>query len=266
MNPPATPILNILIVDDEAPARMRLRDLLGDIAGELPHRIVGEAADGLEALARLAEAQPPVDVLLVDIRMPKLDGMGLALRLSGRDDAPAVIFVTAFDQYAVQAFELNAIDYLLKPVRASRLRDALQKLTSRMATQSSVASSSSMILHGGREARSHLNSSERGRILRVPVAEILYLRAEQKYVTARTSAQEYLLEESLTHLEEEFGERFVRIHRNCLVARQAIRGVEREADAEGQPSWVVLLHGSPERLPISRRQWSQLKTIFKEEA
>lgn len=259
MNTPSvnTP-LRVLVVDDEAPARMRLRDLLGDIAGELPVEIVGEAADGVEALENLARLAGGVDVMLVDIRMPRLDGIGLALQLAGRPGAPAVIFTTAYDQYAVRAFELNAVDYLLKPVRAARLLAALQKTPRRSLPASS--------LHAlAPEGRSHLNSCERGRILLIPVADILYLRAEQKYVTARTPERDYLLEESLTHLEEEFAGRFVRIHRNCLVARPAIRGVEREPDPEGQMGWIVLLHHCDERLPVSRRQWPHLKTMLKEE-
>ena len=255
------PPLRILLVDDEAPARMRLRDLLGDIADELPTQIAGEAADGIEALECLAKIQATegvVDVALVDIRMPKLDGIGLALKLAGLANSPAVIFTTAYDQYAVRAFELDAVDYLLKPVRATRLLAALQKAPRHSPRPQAPHARQP-------EGRQHLSSSERGRMLRIPLTDILYLRAGQKYVSARTAEREYLLEESLTHLEEEFAERFVRVHRNCLVARQAIRGVERELDSESQPGWAVLLNHCDERLPVSRRQWSQLKTFLKEE-
>lgn len=251
--------LRLLIVDDEAPARARLRDLLGDIAGELPNVVVGEAADGIEALELLAQPDMRVDVALVDIRMPRLDGIGLAQQLAARQgDAPAVIFTTAYDQYAVHAFELNAIDYLLKPVRAPRLLAALNKLPRR-------APDAAAMRQLAPEGRQHLNSTERGRILLVPVADILFLRAEQKYVTARTAEREYLIEESLTHLEEEFADRYVRVHRNCLVARHAISGVERETGSDGETYWAVLLRGIADRLPVSRRQWPQVKALLKEE-
>jgi len=246
--------LRVFIVDDEAPARARMKALLADIAAELPNETVGEAANGVEALARLAEAR--ADVALVDIRMPQMDGIELARHLAGAEHPPAVVFTTAYDQYAVQAFELNAVDYLVKPVRAQRLAAALER--ARRAP------------HPGRETlarlapepRRHLSVSERGRILLVPVYEILYLKAELKYVTARTVAREYLLDESLTHLEQEFAVRFVRVHRNCLVARQAIAGFERSAAEDGEAHWTVLLAGLAEKLPVSRRQWSAVKAAF----
>lgn len=250
--------LRLLIVDDEAPARSRLRDLLGDIAEELPNVIVGEAVDGLEALEFLTHAPGTVDIVLVDIRMPRLDGIGLAQQLAARADAPAVIFTTAFDQYAVHAFDLNAIDYLLKPVRAPRLLAALRKLPRQRINATALKRLAP-------EGRLHLHSSERGRTLLVSVEDILFLRAEQKYVTAHTRQREYLVEESLTHLEEEFGERFIRVHRNALVSRAAIIGVERAVDAEGEAYWTVLLRDVAEKLPVSRRQWPQLKALTREE-
>jgi two-component system response regulator AlgR len=247
--------LRLLIVDDEAPARARLRDLLGDIAGELPNIVVGEAADGIDALEFITRS--PVDIALVDIRMPRLDGIGLAQQLAARPDAPAVIFTTAYDEYAVRAFELNAIDYLLKPVRASRLLTALNKLPR--------GADAAALRRLAPEGRSHLHSSERGRILLVPVGDILFLRAELKYVTAQTREREYLIEESLSHLEEEFGERFIRIHRNCLVTRSAIVGVEREVSDDGEMRWTMLLRDVAEKLPVSRRQWPQVKALLREE-
>ena len=159
---------------------------------------------------------------------------------------------------AWEAFELNAIDYLLKPVRAARLLAALGKLPRQPINHAAWQALSP-------EGRQHLNSSERGRILLVPVADILYLRAEQKYVTARTATREYLIEESLTHLEEEFATRFVRIHRNCLVANAALAGVERESNVDGEAGWVVLLRDLAEKLPVSRRQWPQIKALLKDE-
>lgn len=252
--------LRLLIVDDEAPARARLRDLLGDIAGELPNVVVGEAADGVAALEFLAQTPvASVDLALVDIRMPRLDGVGLAQQLAARPagTAPAVIFTTAYDEYAVRAFDLNAIDYLLKPVRAARLLAALNKLPR--------GPDAAALRSLAPEGRTHLHSCERGRILLVPVADILFLRAELKYVTAQTREREYLIEEPLTHLEEELGERFIRVHRNCLVARAAIVGVERELGDDGEARWTVLLRDFAEKLPVSRRQWPQIKALLREE-
>lgn len=254
--------LRLLVVDDEAPARARLRDLLADIAVELPNLVVGEAADGIEALEWLTDAgKPAVDVMLVDIRMPRLDGVGLVQHLTGRASAPAVIFTTAYDQYAVRAFDLNAVDYLLKPVRASRLLAALSKL--RLAPRSPPAAAALRSL--APEGRQHLHSSERGRILLVPLNDILFLRAELKYVTAQTRERQFLIEESLTHLEQEFSERFVRLHRNCLAARAALLGVERETAPDGEAHWTVLLRDVAEKLPVSRRQWPQIKALLKED-
>lgn len=247
--------LRLLLVDDEAPARARLRDLLGDIAAEVPTRVAAEAADGFAALERAQAGD--LDVALIDIRMPGMDGVELARHLARLPDAPAVIFVTAFDQYAVQAFELAALDYLVKPVRAARLADALRKAR-RHADDAARLEKSALAI------RQNLSCLERGRILLVPVAGILYLKAEQKYVTAHTAEREYLLEESLVHLETEFSERFLRIHRNCLVARGAVTGVERAVDqGDAEAHWQVILDGSAERLPVSRRQWPLVKALLK---
>ncbi|QID17135.1 response regulator transcription factor [Nitrogeniibacter mangrovi] len=240
--------LRILVVDDEAPARARLRDLLGDVRGEQPNRIVGFAANGEEAL-RLVDAETP-DVVLADIRMPGMDGVALAEHLHERDHPPVVIFTTAYEQYAVQAFDLAVADYLVKPVRAARLTDALDKAR-RLCQRESSADG----------ADKPLSVTERGRILLVPIASVLYLRAEQKYVTARTVEREYLLDESLVHLEETYPGRFLRIHRNCLVASDMIAGVEREAN-QGEGRWLVVLKDFDERLPISRRQWPTVKDIL----
>ncbi len=247
--------LRLLLVDDEAPARARLRDLLGDISSEVPSVVVAEAADGRAALEHAQSCG--LDVALIDIRMPGMDGVELARHLARLPAPPAVIFVTAFDQYAVQAFELAALDYLVKPVRANRLADALKKAR-RHADESDRLEKSALAV------RQNLSCLERGRILLVPVAEIIYLKAEQKYVTARTTEREYLLEESLVHLESEFSERFLRIHRNCLVARAAVTGVERAPDTgDTEAHWQVILDGATDRLPVSRRQWQQVKTLLK---
>lgn len=246
--------LRVFIVDDEAPARARMKALLADIAAKLPNVVVGEAANGVETLERLADAS--VDVALVDIRMPQMDGVELARHLAAAGNAPVVVFTTAYDEYAVQAFELNAVDYLVKPVRAQRLAAALEK------ARRAVPTSRETLARLAPEARRHLSVSERGRILLVPVSDILYLKAELKYVTARTREREHLLDESLTHLEQEFASRFVRVHRNCLVAREAIAGFEKSTAEDGETHWTVLLAGLEERLPVSRRQWPTVKAAF----
>jgi two-component system response regulator AlgR len=249
--------LRVLIVDDEAPARARLKDLLSDINGELPNELVGEAADGIDALECLLDTD--ADVALIDVRMPRLDGIGLAQHLAARHDAPAVIFTTAYDQYAVRAFELAAVDYLLKPVRAQRLLAALRKLP--QGAVDAVALRKMAV-----DARKHLHSTERGRVLLVPLGDILFLRAELKYVTAHTRERDFLVEESLVALEQEFSSLFVRIHRSCLVARSAIAGCERDTDADGESRWTVMLHGVDERLPVSRRQWPSIKALLQQES
>ena len=247
-------LLRVFVVDDEAPARSRLKALLADIAAELPTELVGEAANGVEALQRLADAQ--ADVALVDIRMPQMDGIELARHLALMPHPPAVVFTTAYDQYAVQAFELAAVDYLVKPVRAQRLAIALDK------ARRADPPARETLARLAPEARRHLSVSERGRILLVPVADVLYLKAELKYVTARTRGREYLLDESLTHLEQEFAAGFVRVHRNCLVARGAIAGFEKTTGEDGETHWSVLLADIDEKLPVSRRQWPLVKAAF----
>jgi two-component system response regulator AlgR len=250
--------LRVFIVDDEAPARSRLRVLLADLQSELANRLVGEAENGAAALAALETVA--ADVVLVDIRMPVMDGIELAQHVQRIKPPPAVVFVTAYDQYAVQAFELAAVDYLLKPVRAQRLKAALDKARRSQGIAPGLARA---LAPAGRR---HLSCVERGRVLLVAVADIVYLKAELKYVTACTRERCYLLEESLTALEEEFGPRFVRVHRNCLVARAAVAGFERVHAGDGDGHWQVLLKGMDERLDVSRRQWPLLKATLAEAA
>ena len=243
----------ILIVDDEAPARSRLIMLLADIAATCPHQLVGEAASGAAALAAIAALAP--DVLLLDVQMPGMSGLELAVQLAQRaGPAPAVIFITAFEGFALQAFEVQAYDYLLKPVRAQRLAEAIARAAGRIAGDAPS---------GGRR---HFSVLERDRQLLVPVAEVLYMKAEQKYVTLKTSEHAYLIEESLLSLEQEFANSFVRVHRNALAARQAIVGVERAVAAageRGQDAWQVILRGLDERLPVSRRQWAVVRALVR---
>jgi two-component system response regulator AlgR len=242
--------LKVFIVDDETPARERLKELLGDIAAALPTSVAGEARHGLEAI----ELVPPsaAEVVLLDIQMPGMSGLEVARHLGRLERPPRIIFVTAHDRHAVDAFELNALDYLLKPVRAERLAAALRKAT---------VPETENLAKAADTPREYLSVAERNRIVLVPVRDILFLRAEQKYVTVRTRVREHLVEEPLVILEREFATRFVRIHRNCLVARAAIRGFERAPGGEDDPHWLVVLDGLEERLPVSRRQWPQLRDL-----
>ena len=172
----------LFIVDDEAPARTRLKTLLSDIAAECPHDLVGEADGAQSALDGIAANRP--DIVLLDVQMPGMTGIELAMHLMKTPSPPAVIFVTAYDEFAFKAFEVHALDYLLKPVRAARLAEAIRR-----AGTLHVASTQEM-----RAARKHFPVQERGRLLLVPVADVLYLKAELKYVTLRTRTHEHLIE------------------------------------------------------------------------
>ena len=238
--------LKVLIVDDEAPARRRLRELLNDCNSAVPLRVVGEAGSGREALTLLGTT--PADLVLTDIHMPDMDGIELARHLLKLPVPPVLIFTTAYHEHAIAAFEVHAIDYLVKPVRVQRLLSALDKVP-RLRPLSDTK-----LDRLPSAARRFLSVTERSRVVLVPLDEIVYLKAELKYITIRTADREYLLEESLTRLEDEFGLRFVRVHRNCLVARDAIRGFERRVSADGDAHWEVLLRGVTEALPVSRRQ------------
>lgn len=241
--------LTILIADDELPARNRLKELCADLPNII---VVGEAANGSEAI-QLAEALHP-NLVLLDIRMPVMDGIEAAQHLQALQTPPAIIFTTAYDHYALKAFDLNAIDYLLKPIRLERLALALKKVVALQPQQ--LASIKAMGLQ-----KQHLSINERGRILLVPIDEVIYCRAELKYITVRTATREYLLEASLNQLELEFNNRFLRLHRNCLVASAHIVGYEKRkiAEDEGEKSWVVLLKGVPETITVSRRQQHLIK-------
>lgn len=263
-------IPRIFIVDDEAPARARLVMLLSDIAEECPHELVGEANHAQAALDGIGQARP--DIVLLDVQMPGMTGIELAAHLSSRiENAPAVIFISAHDEYALKAFEVHALDYLLKPVRASRLATAIRRVNAlrvRMPSQKEAIIAMAAALQSRRQ---HFSIQERGRLLLVPIVDVLYLKAELKYVTLRTRTRDYLIEESLLSIEEELADTFVRVHRNALVARNAIIGVERaspviDSDGEGdktQEPWQVILRDIDDRLPISRRQWSVVKALVR---
>jgi len=242
--------LKVILADDEALARARLADLLADLGDEFAVVIVAHASNGEVALERAADT--PADVILLDIQMPGMTGLEAARHIARLPQPPAIIFITAFDEHALQAFELRAVDYLLKPVRLARLREALSRIRPLLLADAEALA----------PRRTHFSLLERGRIWRVPVADVLYLRAELRYVTARTHEREYLLDESLVKLEEEFGDEFLRIHRNCLVARRHLAGFQRHAD-EGEGHWLALLKGWPERLPVSRRQMHVVREFVK---
>lgn len=250
--------LSILIVDDEPPARSRLRELLGDLPADFPVHVAGEAGNGLEALAWLETQR--CDVVLTDIRMPRMDGIELAEHLGNQPEPPAIVFATAYDNYAVQAFDLNAIDYLLKPVRLARLETALRKAKQKRPSATVLSAIGREVRGSG---RTHLSCQERGRLLLVPVEEVVYFKADLKYVTARTREREYLLDEALTHLEEEYADRFIRLHRSVLVARNALAGFERLAADDAEAYGWALLRGVDEKLPVSRRQWALAKGVAK---
>ena len=237
--------LRVLIVDDEPLARLRLRSLLDSLAeaadytaGDARAVVVGEAADAESALAWLR--REPADLLLLDIRMPGRGGLRLAEALKSLPQPPAVVFVTAHAEHALDAFELDAVDYLTKPVRRERLRAALQRVQQRLRPAPAHAPTPVLVVN------------DRGRVLRLPVDEVLYLRAELKYVTLRTAAHSYLLDESLAELEQRLGGAFIRIHRNALVARAAVRALERRGGLEEH--WAVRVAPTDEWLSVSRRQ------------
>lgn len=240
--------MNILIVDDEALARRRLATLLADCGAMPPHRVV-EAASSAEALALLTPGDGRgVDLVLLDIHMPGLDGLALAHRLRALARPPAIVFVTAHAEHAVSAFELEALDYLTKPVRLERLQQALAK-AQRLRNPSGHAPASAVAAPG-----ESLLIQDLGRTERVPLAEVLLCKAELKYVTLRTAARSYVLDSTLAELESRHAAHLMRVHRNALVARSAVRALERYFDAEEGEGWAVRLAGLADLVPVSRRQ------------
>jgi two-component system response regulator AlgR len=251
--------LQVLIVDDEALARSRLRTLLGDVS-EPATEVVAEAANAAQALVCLHNKR--CDLVLLDIAMPGRDGTQLAAELQRLHPPPAVVFVTAHAEHALRAFELDAVDYLTKPVRRERLQAALQRVALRMRAAAPAAAPEA--------EEGVIIVSERGRLVRVPLAEVLYLKAELKYVTLRTAAHSYVLDDALADLESRLGERFLRVHRNALVAKHAVRALERRhlpaADADdedaGGVGWAVQVAPLGEWLAVSRRQVAAVKAAL----
>jgi two-component system response regulator AlgR len=242
--------LRTLIVDDEAPARERLKSMLAEIEDT---QIVGEAATGEQALQLVVDLSP--DVVLLDVRMPGMDGLEAARHLSSLAEPPAVIFTTAYDEYAVNAFDAQAVGYLLKPIRKEKLAAALQQAgrLTRPQLQKLTAAGS------GAERRTHIAARHREGIRLIPIEEILFFLAQQKYTTVRHAKGEDLIEDSLRVLEEELGTQFVRIHRNALVNVRHLDAIER--NAEGQ--YIVRVRGSTDALQVSRRMASELKERFR---
>lgn len=241
--------LKVLIVDDEALARSRLRTLLADCRQPLVE-VVGEAANAVQAMDLVQHA--PCDVLLLDVQMPGLDGMALATRLRQLAAPPMIVFVTAHAEHAVRAFELDAADYLTKPVRLERLEQALQKAQRQRAPETPAHSDTP-------GAGEYLLIQERGRSERVALADVIYLKAELKYITVRTPEREFIYDGSLSDLEQKFGGLFVRVHRNALVARRCVRAVEKGHDPVEGEGWTVRLDGCDERLAVSRRQLAAVR-------
>jgi len=245
--------MRVVIADDEPLARERLRGLLAE---QLGVEVVAEAADGQNALHACAEHRP--DLVLLDIAMPGIDGLEAARHLAAFDPRPAVVFCTAYDAHALLAFEAEAIDYLVKPVRAERLAAALERVRTFAAGREKTGDNGAGPAGGG-QRRSHLCARLRGSLRLIPIEDVHYLHAEEKYVVVHHARGEDLIEESLKSLEDEFGERFVRIHRNCLVARHEIVELRRAPDGHVQ---AVLRHGK-QPLEVSRRCVAGLKDTLK---
>ena len=241
--------MNILIVDDEKPARDRLSRMVRDLGG---HNLVGEAVNGLEALG-LAQSLEP-DIVLMDIRMPGMDGIEAARHIAKLEHPPAVVFATAYTDHALEAFETHAVDYLLKPVKQERLQAAIDAAMRPTRAQSSKEED----MLSDIEERQHICARVRGSLVLVPVEDIFYFHAEQKYVTVRYTDGEVLIEDPLKSLETEFGERFHRIHRNALVNLSRVGGLRSENDGH-----QVTFRDIDDTLEISRRHLPGVRKIVK---
>jgi len=245
----SAPLLKVLIVDDEPPARVRLRSLLGEIPETA---VVGEAVSGAEALALTHDLAP--DIVLLDVRMPGMDGLEAARHLNTLEEPPAIIFTTAYDQYAVEAFEAHAVGYLLKPVRKEQLAAALTR-----AGRLTRAQLQKLAAAGGETRRTHIAARTRAGLKLIPIEEVHYFLADRKYTTVAHANGEDLIEDSLRLLESEFAAAFVRIHRNALVAVKQLERIERDADGQ----YFVRLRGSAAPLAVSRRMAGELKDRFR---
>jgi two-component system response regulator AlgR len=245
--------MKILIVDDEQPARERLIRLLGDIKG---YEVAGEAANGHEAIDRYNALKP--EIVLLDIRMPAMDGLETARHLMADETPPAIIFTTAYGDHALEAFDTHAVGYLLKPVRPEKLEEVLRS-THRSNRSQLAPTLEQMAENTQTEARTHICVRLRGNLQLIPITDILYFRAEDKYVTLQHIGGTALIEDSLVKLEEEFAERFLRVHRNALVAADRISGLKKLADN----TFALTLKGSNEILDISRRHLAAIRRLIK---
>jgi len=247
--------MKVLIVDDEQPARDRLRQILADEDG---YDVVGEAGNGIDALDVASRVSP--DIVLLDIRMPGMDGIETAHHLNSMDTPPAVVFTTAYDEYAIDAFEARAIGYVLKPVRRSRLTGALEQATRLVGTALRAAASEANL----DMQRRHVCAHAHGELKLIPVDEITSFIADQKYVSVDHDNGHDLIDDSLKSLEAEFGDRFVRIHRGALIAVTRIDRIERNPEGKSR---VVLRDDSQvedKELIISRRHVAEVKRRLKE--
>lgn len=242
-------VARVLIVDDEPLARARLRKQVAAIDG---YEVVGEAESGLQAI-EMATASA-ADILLLDIRMPGMDGLEVGRHLSMSEHPPAVIFTTAFSEHALEAFQAHAVDYLLKPVREEKLRDALQaahKLSRAQIQQVDEALDSS--------TRSHICARVRGDLQLINVTDIYFFKADSKYVEVRYKQGHVLIEESLVSLEKEFAAEFCRVHRNALVAREYIDGLKKDDSGHAH----LTLEGIPDTIEVSRRHLPAVRALLK---
>jgi two-component system response regulator AlgR len=249
--PNTQPLLHVLVVDDEPLARTRMATLLADCAQ--PHAVCRlQAANAVQAMEALQHQR--FDVLLLDIHMPGTDGLTLARSIASLQNPPAVIFVTAHAEHAVQAFELEAVDYLTKPVRLERLQAALLKALRFLQTRGT----------GPMEGATQdvLVIQDRNRTERLPLSDVVYFKAELKYITVRTPNRNYVLDGSLGELEEKYGERFMRVHRNALVAKHAARSLQKHHDAEEGDGWALRLDGVDELVFVSRRQLTAVRAML----
>ena len=248
-------MMRVLVCDDEPLARDRLRRMLEKIPATV---CVGESENGEELLEQIPDLNP--DVILLDIRMPGMDGLQAASRLSESDSPPAIVFCTAYDEHAIQAFKVNAVDYLQKPVRQEDLEVALQKSSrvnkAQMAAVRKELGGDDVVDEGG--IREYISARNRRGIELIPVADVRYFLADQKYVTVRHSQGETLLDETLKDLETEFESRFVRVHRNALVALDYVEGLEHKGS-----QYQLRLQGVDERLTVSRRHAAAIKKLLR---
>lgn len=241
--------MKVLIVDDEKLARDRLVRMVEKLPD---YQIVGHASNGNQAI-QLAESSD-ADIVLMDIRMPGLDGIQAARHLSGLEHPPAVIFTTAYADHALDAFETHAVDYLMKPVKQDRLQHALE--AAKKPTRAQVEQNSEVL--SSIEPRNHICARVRGNLVLVDIEDIYYFHAEQKYVTVRHKEGELLIEDALKNLEAEFADRFVRIHRNALIQLKYISGLVAHNDGQR-----VSIKEIDDTLEVSRRHLAAIRKIIK---